>query len=410
LDEPRFSEIVDGFGGVSKSDQLDEQLFQTARAINTSTYVYLIVHDYLRALIGLSRTNSTWVLDPAKEYQVVIQDIKGTLCDPTKGVPGTHTIPGRLEEVPRATGNQSSIEFNLIYRWHSTISENDAKWLEQVLRQLVGPDFTDPAKVIQKLNELSTRKTTTKPYERIYFYGEERRKSSSPDCEVLPFDDDILAKHLLDSIKAPAGGFGTPNIPEVMAAIEILGIEQGRKLGVCTFNEYRKFLHLRQFKDFKDINPNPKVCEALKELYHTVDDVELYPGLVAEEEVRDPRTPGTGLAPGYTIVTAILSDAIALVRGDRFLTIEDTPKSLTQWGFEESRSKEAPGVIPEHYGTLIGEKLIHRHLPIFPSNYVGTVFPFNTPAENQLSLPEADKHKYTFEDPFAISPPFNPHH
>jgi linoleate 10R-lipoxygenase len=124
-----------------------------------------------------------------------------------------------------------------------------------------------------------------------------------------------------------------------------------------------------------------------------------------------PKVDGVGLAPGYTIITAILSDAIALVRGtsfvlflfpsslfriflslfvpsftkcligDRFLTTEDTPRVLTQWGYDEARSHDQ-----SHYGTIIGEKLIHHHLgPLFPPNYVGTVFPFNTPAENQVS-------------------------
>jgi linoleate 10R-lipoxygenase len=38
--------------------------------------------------------------------------------------------------------------------------------------------------------------------------------------------------------------------------------------------------------------------------------------------------PGAGLCPGYTISRAILSDAVALVRGDRFLTSEFTPYNV----------------------------------------------------------------------------------
>jgi linoleate 10R-lipoxygenase len=30
--------------------------------------------------------------------------------------------------------------------------------------------------------------------------------------------------------------------------------------------------------------------------------------------------PGAGLCPGYTVSRAILSDAVSLVRGDRFMT------------------------------------------------------------------------------------------
>lgn len=45
-------------------------------------------------------------------------------------------------------------------------------------------------------------------------------------------------------------------------------------------------------------------------------------GLLAEETKRP--TPGAGLCPGYTISRAILADAVALTRGDRFLTADFT--------------------------------------------------------------------------------------
>jgi linoleate 10R-lipoxygenase len=41
------------------------------------------------------------------------------------------------------------------------------------------------------------------------------------------------------------------------------------------------------------------------------------------EEAKEPM-PGAGLCPGYTISRAILSDAVALTRGDRFMTVDFT--------------------------------------------------------------------------------------
>ena len=46
------------------------------------------------------------------------------------------------------------------------------------------------------------------------------------------------------------------------------------------------------------------------------------------EETKTPR-PGAGLCPGFTISRAILSDAVALVRGDRLLSIECTRQCET---------------------------------------------------------------------------------
>ena len=45
----------------------------------------------------------------------------------------------------------------------------------------------------------------------------------------------------------------------------------------------------------------------------------MYPGIVTES-AKVPMTPGVGIAPTFTISRAILSDAVALVRGDRFYT------------------------------------------------------------------------------------------
>lgn len=64
------------------------------------------------------------------------------------------------------------------------------------------------------------------------------------------------------------------------------------------------------------------VADHLRELYEHPDFVELYPGLVAEE-AKKPMIPGVGIAPTFTISRAILSDAVALVRGDRFYTVSN---------------------------------------------------------------------------------------
>ena len=78
---------------------------------------------------------------------------------------------------------------------------------------------------------------------------------------------------------------------------------------------------------------------------------------------------------GYTISRAILSDAIALTRGDRFFTADFTPFNLTAWGFSDSqRDRNTPG-----NGSMIG-RLILRGLPgEFTENSIYTWFPLQTP-------------------------------
>ena len=100
------------------------------------------------------------------------------------------------------------------------------------------------------------------------------------------------------------------------------------------------------------MEPNPGIVEAASEsklYYGDIDNLELFGsslpslssfsvtysllhvvGLQTEETI--PVMPGTGLCPGYTISRAILADAIALTRGDRFYT----PTPHNAWGLQDS--------------------------------------------------------------------------
>lgn len=62
-------------------------------------------------------------------------------------------------------------------------------------------------------------------------------------------------------------------------------------------------------------------------LYHDIENLELYVGMQAEETKKP--GPGAGLCPGYTLSRAILSDAVCLTRGDRFMTTEFTRTTLS---------------------------------------------------------------------------------
>jgi hypothetical protein len=46
------------------------------------------------------------------------------------------------------------------------------------------------------------------------------------------------------------------------------------------------------------------------------------------EEAKEPM-PGAGLCPGFTISRAILADAVALTRGDRFMTVDFTRMEIS---------------------------------------------------------------------------------
>ena len=78
----------------------DNDLFQTGRLITCGLYVNVILKDYVRTILSLNRTTSLWDLDPRNKQ--------------TASLLQTTTAEG--------LGNQVSVEFNLIYRWHAVSS------------------------------------------------------------------------------------------------------------------------------------------------------------------------------------------------------------------------------------------------------------------------------------------------
>ena len=118
------------------------------------------------------------------------------------------------------------------------------------------------------------------------------------------------------------GAFGANNIPTCLKAVSILGMMQARKWNIGSLNEFRKFFGLKAHDTFESINSDPAVADQLRHLYEHPDYVEMYPGLVSED-AKVPMVPGVGIAPTFTISRAILSDAVTLVRGDRFYTVNN---------------------------------------------------------------------------------------
>ncbi|KAF2141317.1 uncharacterized protein K452DRAFT_272071 [Aplosporella prunicola CBS 121167] len=348
-------------------EQHDEELFQVGRLITCGLYVNCILLDYVRTILNLNQTDDKWALNPRAD------------------IPGVET----------ACGNQVSAEFNLVYRWHSTISDRDEKWMEEELWQGLFPG--------KKPKEVSQREFLTK-------LGK-MEKETSPDPIKRPFhnitrkadgtlDDDALVKIVTEGIEDCANSYGAQRIPTVMRAIEILGMQQARAWNVATLNEFRKYFKLEPHRTFEDINSDPHVAEQLKRLYDHPDLVEMYPGLIAEE-AKQPMVPGSGLCPGYTISRAVLSDAVALVRGDRFYTIDYHPKQLTNWGYALVESDK------EINNGAVFYKLFLRAFPNhFKQDSIYAHYPLTVPSKMKQVLGDlGNAHKYSFDRPQFLGVP-----
>lgn len=349
----------------------DNNLFQTGRLVTCGLYVNIILKDYVRTILNLNRTNSTWSLDPRMEMK--------------DGLLG--------EAAAMATGNQVSAEFNVVYRWHACISKRDEKWTEDFHREIMpgaDPSTLSPRELVAGLGRWQ-KALPQEPTERP-FSGLQRKSDGT-------FDDDDLVGIFEQSVEDCAGAFGASHVPAIFKSIEALGILQARKWNLGTLNEFRQYFNLAPHKTFEDINSDPYIADQLRRLYDHPDLVEIYPGVIVED-AKDPIVPGSGLCTNYTISRAILSDAVALVRGDRFYTVDYTPKHLTNWAFSEIQPNSSVDQGQVFY------KLVLRSFPNhFTGNSIYAHFPLVTPSENEKILEKLG----TVGQYSWVKPSYSPH-
>ncbi|KAF9257706.1 heme peroxidase [Marasmius fiardii PR-910] len=346
----------------------DEEIFQTARLVNCGHFMSLIMGDYVAGFLGLSEGNA-WnmnAFDPIKDKN---------------GYP-----------IKRGEGNHCSVEFNVLYRWHPTISQADEQWINDFF----GKIFDKPADTLTVTDFgkgfLGTIASINSDPSKREFAWLKRGADGK-------FSDDDLAKVLQDATENVACSYGAQGTPDALKVIEVMGIQQARQWGVCTMNEFRQWLGLKQFDTFEDWNPDPAIAGAARQLYGHVNNLELYTGLQCEALM--PLSGGLRFACGYTMTRAVLSDAIALIRGDRFYTTAFTPANLTTWGYQDTLRNP-------NNGGLGGEmpKLLMRHLPRhYPYNSVYGCFPFFTPKKMKDSLTrQGTADQYTFTRPVPAVP------
>ncbi|KAI1106136.1 heme peroxidase [Jackrogersella minutella] len=347
----------------------DHDLFNTARLIVGGLYIEISLHDYLRAITNTHHTASDWTLDP----RVAID----------KQFDG--------EGVPRGVGNQVSVEFNLLYRFHSCISKRDERWINNFFLKLFpgrNPEDLENVSWTELGGALLAFEQNTPDDPSVRTFDDLERQADGT------FKDEDLVRILKESMEDPAGVFGARTIPKALKIVEVLGINQARKWQVASLNEFREFFGLKKYDTFSDINSDPDIANILEKLYTDPDMVELYPGLMIEN-AKPIRNAGCGISPTYSVGRAVLSDAVTLVRSDRFNTLDYTVSNLTSWGYNEVQHDD------KTLGGSMMYKLIQRGLPgWFPYNSVAVMQPFYTKKANaEIAQKLKTINQYTLDDP-----------
>jgi hypothetical protein len=213
----------------------DEHLFQTARLVTCGLYVQIVLNDYVRTILNLQRVESSWNLDP----RVDVGKVLGTT------------------NIDKATGNQVSVEFNLIYRWHSAISIKGERWLNEHLLKICPGARIENLTMEQLRNGMRTFAVQTPADPGYRTFG-----SLSRDARGY-FNDSDLVRILTEATEDVAASFGPRHVPIALKVIEVMGIQQARAWGVASLNETRAFFGMVPHRTFSDINSDPGMSSCL---------------------------------------------------------------------------------------------------------------------------------------------------
>jgi prostaglandin-endoperoxide synthase 2 len=158
------------------------------------------------------------------------------------------TDPPMAWDAPWNKTNWMTTEFSLLYRWHSLIPET-----------ITWNGTPRPVFVTLMNNQL------------LLEAG--------------------LARAFSDMSSQPAGELGAFNTIDALLNLEMDAIKQGRLCELASYSDYRDYVSLPRPKNFADISTDPQVVEFLRGAYKSVEDIDFYVGLFAEDPVKNSPLP-----------------------------------------------------------------------------------------------------------------------
>ena len=167
---------------------------------------------------------------------------------------------------------------------------------------------------------------------------------------------DGLERVILSTSYQEAGMISLCNTnKELMAFADKQALEGGRKWALKSFNEYRLKNGFERYTKFEQINEDPKIVNKLKEIYKSVDDIEFFVGLWAENK------------DGYQIHGPTLSymfgGLVFMVLNSNRIIRRDLQKSLTPLGEQLAYKINSLAEFVELHTKLYKENISYRAYP-----------------------------------------------
>jgi len=195
----------------------DERIFQTARNVMIVLLMKIVVEEYIKHIVPY---NFNFIVDP---------------------------LSFTNEKWYRQ--NWMTVEFNLLYRWHSLV----------------------PNKISVDGQQVSIGET---------LYNSDMITSRG------------LGRLFEDASLQKAGRIGLFNTAPFLLEVDQKSINLGRDTRLTTYNDYREMCQFPRVTDFDQITSDETAQKELQRLYGNVDNIEYYVGLFAEDT-----RPNSALAP-----------------------------------------------------------------------------------------------------------------
>lgn len=259
----------------------------------------LFLREHNRLAAAIEAANPGWdderVFQTARNtlivefIQVVVEEYINHISSEVYRLKATPTVAWTA---PWNRPNWMTTEFSLLYRWHSLV-----------------PD-------------------------RITWEG---RAYEIP--EMLHNNEPLLTMGLADAFVGisaqKAGRLGAFNTAPALVPIEKQAIEQGRRVRLAPYAEYREYMGMSRPRQFDDISQDSRVVSFLSDVYDSPDEVEFYIGLFAEDSGKN-----TPLAPLIRSMVAVDAFSQAL-----------TNPLLSEHVFNVSRRSHPRGGLPSRRRT-----------------------------------------------------------
>ncbi len=274
--------LFEGFGEVLGREPIDPLLFAMGGDRINSVVGFvamnvLFLREHNRICGELERAYPRW--DDERLFQTTRNILIGVLTKIVINEYINHITPyqfpfsldpGGFENHRWYRQNWMAIEFNLLYRWHSLVPDS----------YVIGGHEYPLAQTFFR-NELVVNRG--------------------------------LGGILADATAQQAGQIGLRNTPALLCPVERGGVVLGRYARLRGYNDYRELCRFRRVTSFEQITGDPEIGGRLKDLYGTVDRLEYFPGMFAEDAI-------AGSVVSYLIGRLVSVDAFSQVMTNPLLS------------------------------------------------------------------------------------------